>query len=72
MAQMKLDIQPWQTPNYVIVKMPPRARQDGMIEAPKWELKDVDSETLSKLCDDFRRDVFLKAERVDPKAPGIR
>lgn len=66
MVHMKIELQPFTVPNYVIGKMPARPRQDGIVEAPKWELMDVDAETLSDLCDDFRREVFKKAQRPDP------
>jgi hypothetical protein len=33
---------------------------------PKWSLKEVDAETLAKMCDDFRAEIFRKAEKPDP------
>ncbi len=68
-ATMKLDVdvQPWSTPNYVIAKMAPRPRQEGLTCALSWSLNEVDPELLSKLCDEFRADIFRKAGRVDPR-----
>lgn len=34
--------------------------------APKWALKEVDAETLTKMCDAFRSEIFRKAEKPDP------
>ena len=72
MSDMKIDVQPWQTPNYVIGKMPSRPRQDGFIEGPKWALSEVDADVLAKLCDQFRAEVFRKAGKPDPSSsqPG--
>jgi hypothetical protein len=33
---------------------------------PKWSLKEVDAETLAKMCDDFRAEIFRKAGKPDP------
>ena len=65
---MNIEVQPWQTPNFIIGKMPARPRQEGFnIDAPKWSLAEVDEETLDKLCMDFRAEVFRKAKKTDPK-----
>jgi hypothetical protein len=66
--EMKIKLQPFQTPNYVMAEPKPGLRQDGMVECPKWHIRDVDEQTLSELCEQFRRDVFAKAEKVDPKS----
>ena len=39
---MEIELQPFQTPNFVIAKVAPRPRQDGLVEAPKWPLKEID------------------------------
>lgn len=66
--EIKLKLQPMSVPNYVIAMMPPRERQDGMVEAPKFHLRDLEPEVLAELCDEFRRNVFAKAEKRDPSA----
>ena len=60
---MKIELQPWLVPNFVIGKMPPRPRQEGLQEAPKWHLSEVGAADLAQLCDDFRAEVFGKAGR---------
>jgi hypothetical protein len=68
MSSLKIDLVPFSTPNYVFGQMPPRPRQDGPIEAPKWHLTEVDAVVLAQLCDEFRADVFKKAGKPDPAA----
>jgi len=65
---MNIELQPWQVPNFVIGVMPARRREEGInIDGgPKWSLSDVDVETLAKMCDDFRLEVFRKAGKPDP------
>lgn len=65
--EMKVKLQPFQTPNYVIAESKPGLKQDGMVERPMWHVKEVDENTLSEMCDQFRRDVFEKAGKRDPK-----
>jgi hypothetical protein len=64
---MKVDLNPWMTPNFVTGKVSPRARQEGMTEGPKWHISDVDADTLSQMCDDFRAEIFKKAGKADPR-----
>jgi hypothetical protein len=64
---MKLNLVPFSTPNFVSVQLPARPRQDGLIEAPKFSLTQLDHDTLSALCDEFRAEVFLKAGKTDLK-----
>lgn len=66
MVETKIELVPWVVPNFVSAKMPPRPRQDGWSEGPKWPLAEVEAETLARLCDDFRAEVFRKAGKPDP------
>jgi len=70
--RISLKLKPFQTPNFVIVEMPPRPRQEGMQEALSFPLSEVDAETLYRMCDDFRREVFRKAGRDLPPTPTVR
>ena len=63
---MKVELLSWTTPNFVIAKVAPRPRQEGVVEAPKWPLKEVDAEELALLCDIFRAEIFHKAGKADP------
>lgn len=66
MADIKIALLPFQTPNYVIGKMLPRRREDGLSESPKWALAEVDADVLASMCDAFRAEVFQKAGKPDP------
>lgn len=48
--------------------MPYGKRQDGLVVAPSWSIKDIDAEVLSEMCDQFRASVFQKAGKKDPRA----
>ena len=72
MPAMKIELEPWQTPNYVIGKLLQR-QVDAAQEAPKWPLSDVDAQTLAGQCDRFRAEIFRKAGKEDPAGKaGIR
>lgn len=60
-------LQPMTVPNYVIQHMPPGKRDEGFREAPKYALSELDANTLSLLCDEFRANVFQKAGIKDPR-----
>ena len=67
---MKIELIGFMTPNFVIQRMPPRPRQAGFHEAPKYALSEVPAEELARLCDDFRAEVFDKAGKPDPAKKG--
>lgn len=70
MAKRKLsvDIAPWATPNFVSVKIPLRHRlsHTDLKETTGVPLAYVDAETLSELCNEFRAEIFRKANKKDP------
>jgi hypothetical protein len=68
---MKIELNPWMVPNFVTAKMPPRPRQEGFQEGPKWALSEVDADTLAAQCDQFRAEVFRKAGKPDPANAGV-
>lgn len=67
MPHIKIETEPWSVPNFVLAKLGgPTTRSTSM------SLDAVEATTLSELCDEFRREVFAKAKKVDPRAPGLR
>ncbi len=66
--EVKPKSQPMNVPNFVIAQMPPRERQEGMVQSPKFHLRELEAEVLAELCDEFRTNVFAKAEKTDPAA----
>lgn len=69
MAEIRQELMPFQTPNFVRVKLPPRARQEGMIESPAIPLADVPRDVLEQMCDDFKAEVLRKAGTVSDLSP---
>ena len=69
-ATLQVELQPFQTPNFVRAVGKPGLKQDGMQELPCYPLSDLDSLTLDKLCDDFRAEVFRKAGKEQPPTRG--
>jgi hypothetical protein len=73
MPEMKVKLKPFTVPNYVSSESEARPRQEGFQESPKWHVRDLDVLTLAKLCDQFRKDVFANAGKIDPWEPvGFR
>lgn len=62
-ATISVELQPFQTPNFVRAVGKTGLKQDGMRETPCYPLSDLDPETLHKLCSDFRDEVFRKADK---------
>lgn len=60
--KITLKLKPFSTPNYVSEEEYPPCRGGSC-----HSLKAVSEESLSELCDQFRKDVFLKAGKKDPK-----
>ena len=65
--EMKIKLKPFSAPNYVVQVIPPRKRQDGLLNGYNYPLKEVPAEALSIMCDEFRKEVFAKAEKKDPR-----
>lgn len=63
-------LKPFTVPNYVIEETEPRPKQEGFHEAPKHLLAELEPETLSQMCDEFRAAAFAKARMRDPRAGG--
>lgn len=69
-ATLQVELQPFQTPNFVRAVSKPGLKQDGTQELPCYPLSDLDSLTLDKLCDKFRAEVFQKAGKEQPPRQG--
>ncbi len=65
-ATMEVELQPFQTPDFVFAVSKPALKQQGMQELPRYPLSDLDPMTLDRLCDDFRAEVFRKAGKEQP------
>jgi hypothetical protein len=66
--EIKIKLAPFEVPQFVNELLTrPVQRQDGISLKSRYLLADIEAETLSELCDQFRHDVFMKAGKVDPK-----
>ena len=72
-STITVKLKPFSVPNFVVGEVPYHSRQDGLQEAPKYHLSELSAETLSEMCDEFRRSVFEKAKKDDPtKGENLR
>lgn len=62
--ETKIKLRPFQTPNYVLSD---DQRIKTSIEIPKFKLSELDEQSLSMLCAQFRKDIFKKAGKEDPE-----
>jgi len=65
-VNIEIQLQPFTVPNYVLVVEKPGKREDGLKEGRKFHLSELDAITLSKLCHDFKCEVFKKAGKDQP------
>lgn len=65
--EVKVKLRPITVPNFVSAETPPRSREHGVGEGPKFAVADLDAETLEALCIQFRADLFKKAGKTDPE-----
>ena len=65
-VSIEVKIKPFKVPSFVLTEQDAKPRQEGMQEAPKFSLSDLDATTLAKLCDDFTDSVFKKAGKQQP------
>lgn len=64
---MNIKLKPFMTPNFVMAELPARPSVEGRTEALSFKLCDIEAQELSDMCDAFRFEVFLKANKRDPK-----
>ena len=62
----KITLKPFSVPNFVLVEGKVKPRQEGFQPQESYALKDLDSDTLGKLCDEFVISVFKKAGKDRP------
>ena len=60
----QVKVKNFSTPNFVLVEF---VREDNRREQSSISIKRIDANALSLLCDEFRREVFEKAEKEDPR-----
>jgi len=70
--EIKIKLQKFSVPDFVLQEGRIGKRQEGFNEPPSYALSDLDVATLSELCEQFRKDIFEKANKIDPHAPNRR
>jgi hypothetical protein len=65
-AKIDFELKPFTVPNFAITERDPRLE----IEETSLPLKALDSDTLDRLCNDFRAAVFKKAGKPQPPTQG--
>ena len=65
-VNIEVKLKPFNTPNYVIVDEPAKLREEGFTEGRKFSLSELDADTLSRMCYDFRIEIFKKAGKREP------
>ncbi len=63
---IEVDLQPFLVPNFVRPVEKPGKRDEGFAETVAYPLSDLDSNTLDRLCDQFRNEVFRRAGKEQP------
>ncbi len=63
---MQIKLRGFTVPNFVVPEVPPLSREEGFHPSGSIPLGDLDPDTLSDLCDQFRFDVFKRAGKADP------
>jgi len=66
-AKMYFTIKPFMTPNYAVMEMPPRPKQDGAQSLPSFHIGELDLETLDRLAEQWRRELYEKAGKPLPE-----
>lgn len=69
-ATLKIELQPFKVPDFVLAVEKPGLREEGISWAQSYPLSDLDVETLEALCDAFRVEVFRKAGKQMPPSQG--
>ena len=69
---MQITFRPFITPSYALEDLAPRPGEAGFTAIMARSIRDIDAETLSQMCDNFRADVFRKAGKEDPSPKGTQ
>lgn len=65
-ATLKVELKPFQVPNFVLAAEKTSSREDGFNKGVSYPLSDLDPYTLDALCNQFRNEVFKKAGKRQP------
>ncbi len=63
---IELDLEPFETPDFAIIRSEPKPRQDGFQAINSIPLREIDASILYSLCENFTDSVFRKAGKQRP------
>lgn len=63
MPEIKMELNPWQTPDFATIKAPPGRRQDGMKEMPSIPVADLPDDAFHDLVSTWLTELYNKAGR---------
>jgi len=66
-----VELQCLAVPTFTYINRPPGRRQDGFNTPEKIHLRDLDPETLKKLCDELVANIFEEADMERPKIVAV-
>lgn len=61
--KMNVEINDFKVPDFITLKHNVKPREQGFQQMTSIPLSDLDAETLSELCQKFKENVFLKANK---------
>lgn len=64
MASIKMKLKPWLTPNFANIEVPPRPKQDGVVELPSIPVSELSMEALSSLAQQWLTELYTKAGKT--------
>lgn len=70
-ALINYSLKPWQTPNFATVELPPRPKQEGIVALPSVPLNELSDEALDILVEQWRAEVYRKAQKLPPEQRGL-
>jgi hypothetical protein len=65
-VNIEIRLKPFNIPHFVVVDGPTNPREKGLGEGRKLSLRELDTDTLSRMCNDFRKGVFKRAGKQEP------
>lgn len=65
-VKIEVKLKPFQVPNFVLAETEAKPKQEGMTEAPKYALSELDADTLEALCEEFTKSVFERSGKRRP------
>lgn len=63
-ATIQMKLKPFQVPNYAVIEMPPRPKQEGVRELPPVPVADLAPDALRELAQQWLTELYRKAGKT--------